>query len=65
MMDDRIAAGRGKVAAVVRVMAVVTVGVKKVGRDGGMEVGAALRWSRGLVGHESLSARLKLLEIGQ
>ena len=34
MMDDRIAAGRGKVAAVVRVMAVVTVGVKEVGRAG-------------------------------
>ena len=32
MMDDRIAAGRGKVAAVVRVMAVVTVGVEKAGR---------------------------------
>ena len=31
MMDDRIAAAGGKVAAVVRVMAVVTVGVKKVG----------------------------------
>ena len=39
MMDDRIAAGRGKVAAVVAVMAVVTVGMKKVGwaadREGG------------------------------
>ena len=58
-------AGPGEVAAVVRVMAVVTVGVKKVGWDGGMEAGAALRWSRGLAGHEVLSARLKLLEIGQ
>ena len=42
MMNDRIAAGRGEVAAVMRVMAVVTVGVKKVrgrrkaaGRAGG------------------------------
>ena len=34
MMDDRIDVGRGKVAAVVRVMAVVTVGVKEVGRAG-------------------------------
>ena len=33
-MDDRIAAGREKVAAVVRVMAVVRVRVKKVGRGG-------------------------------
>ena len=31
MMDDRMKAGQGKVAAVVPVMAVVTVGVKKVG----------------------------------
>ena len=43
-MDDRIAAGRGKVAAVVRVMAVVTVGMKKVGRaeEGGGSGGR--RW---------------------
>ena len=33
-MDDRIAAGRGKVAAVVPVMAVVPVGVKKAGKGG-------------------------------
>jgi len=33
-MDDRIEEGRGEVAAVVAVMAVVTVGVKKVGRGG-------------------------------
>ena len=33
-MDDRIAAGRGKVAAVVRVMAVVTVACKKAGKGG-------------------------------
>ena len=32
-------AGRGEVAAVVRVMAVVTVGVKKVGWAGGREGG--------------------------
>jgi hypothetical protein len=31
MMDDRIDEGRGEVAAVVAVMAVVTVGVKKAG----------------------------------
>jgi len=33
-MDDRIAAERGKVAAVVEVMAIVTVGVKKAGGGG-------------------------------
>jgi hypothetical protein len=40
MMDDRMEAGRGKVAAVVPVMAVVTVGVKKwVGCDEAVGVG--------------------------
>jgi hypothetical protein len=44
MMNDRIAAERGKVAAVVRVMAVVTVGVKKVGwaEEGGGSGGRRL-----------------------
>ena len=64
-MDDRIAAGGGKVAAVVPVMAVVTVGVKKAGRVRGAEAGEAVRQLRGLAGHEVLSSRLKLLEIAQ
>ena len=34
MMNDRMGAGWGKVAAVVAVMAIVTVGVKKVGGGG-------------------------------
>ena len=48
-MDDRIAAGQGKVAAVMRVMAVVTVGVKKLGRAGygGRWVGGWVKTRRG------------------
>ena len=66
MMDDRIAAGRGKVAAVVRVMAVVTVGVKKVGRGGRWSVGeVVVGQKRGAAGYEVLRAGLKLLGSGQ
>ena len=58
MMNDRITAGRGKVAAV---MAVVTVAVKKVGRA----VRTEFSPTRGPAGHNVLSARRKRLETGQ
>jgi hypothetical protein len=55
-MDDRIEEGRGEVAAVVAVMAVVTVGVKKVGRVRRRVGGAVVGQERRLVGYKGLSA---------
>ena len=55
-MDDRIDEGRGKVAAVVAVMAVVTVGLKKAGPVRRWVGGAVVGPSRRSFSHKGLSA---------